>query len=72
MAKLKEIHKQFNHFDVKITTLKHDVGGRRLKGVSSANQWPPKYAGIRRYSVLITSKTYHIDEPAEEKGCFVE
>jgi nucleolar protein 14 len=32
-AKLNEIHEQFNQFDVKITKLKHDVGGRRVKDV---------------------------------------
>lgn len=32
-AKLREIQEKFNPFDVKVTKLKHDVGGRKLKGV---------------------------------------
>lgn len=32
-AKLQEIQQKFNPFDVKVTKLKHDVGGRKLKGV---------------------------------------
>lgn len=31
-ARLDEIHKKLNPFDVKVTKLKHDVGGRRVKG----------------------------------------
>ncbi|KAJ7639482.1 nucleolar protein 14 [Roridomyces roridus] len=33
-AKLEEIHKRLNPFDVKVTKLKHEVGGRKLKGVT--------------------------------------
>lgn len=32
-AKLDEIHRKLNPFDVKVTRLKHDVGGRKIKGV---------------------------------------
>jgi nucleolar protein 14 len=32
-ARLLQIHERLNPFDVKLTTLKHDVGGRKLKGV---------------------------------------
>ncbi|KAG5654235.1 hypothetical protein H0H81_005922 [Sphagnurus paluster] len=32
-AKLDEIHKKLNPFDTKVTKLKHDVGGRKIKGV---------------------------------------
>ncbi|KAF8214185.1 nucleolar protein 14 [Mycena galopus ATCC 62051] len=32
-AKLDEIHKKLNPFDTKVTKLKHEVGGRKLKGV---------------------------------------
>lgn len=31
--KLAEIHQKLNPFDTKVTKLKHDVGGRKLKGV---------------------------------------
>jgi len=33
-AKLEDIHRRLNPFDVKVTKLKHDVGGRRLKGIT--------------------------------------
>lgn len=33
-AKLQEIHRKLNPFDVKVTKLKHDVGGRKLRGIS--------------------------------------
>ncbi|KAJ3717017.1 hypothetical protein C8R42DRAFT_587652 [Lentinula raphanica] len=32
--KLEEIQGKLNSFDVKVTKLKHDVGGRKLKGVT--------------------------------------
>ena len=32
-AKLREIQQKMNPFDVQITKTKHDVGGRRIKGV---------------------------------------
>ncbi|KAK0444311.1 nucleolar protein 14 [Armillaria borealis] len=32
-SKLAEIHQKLNPFDTKVTKLKHDVGGRKLKGV---------------------------------------
>jgi nucleolar protein 14 len=31
--KLDEISKRLNPFDIKVTNLKHDVGGRKVKGV---------------------------------------
>lgn len=31
-AKLREIQQKLNPFDVKVTRLKHDVGGRNIKG----------------------------------------
>ncbi|TEB37087.1 Nop14-like protein [Coprinellus micaceus] len=33
-AKLEEIHRKLNPFDEKVTKLKHNVGGRKLKGVT--------------------------------------
>lgn len=33
-VKLQEIHDRLNPFDIKVTKLKHDVGGRKLKGVA--------------------------------------
>ena len=32
-AKLREIQQKMNPFDVKVTKLKHDVGGRKIAGV---------------------------------------
>lgn len=31
-AKIQEIHEKLNPFDLKVTKLKHDVGGRKIKG----------------------------------------
>ena len=47
VAKLNEIHDQFNQFDVKVTKLKHDVGGRKLKGVVG-KPTASKQAGIEQ------------------------
>jgi len=49
VARLNEIYEQFNQFDVKVTTLKHDVGGRRLKGVVG-KPTASKQAGIEQVS----------------------
>jgi nucleolar protein 14 len=44
-ARLREIQQKLNPFDVKVTKLKHDVGGRKLKGVSGKPA-QSKQAGI--------------------------
>ncbi|KAF8914317.1 nucleolar protein 14 [Gymnopilus junonius] len=46
-AKLQEIHQRLNPFDVKVTKLKHDVGGRRLKGITGKPS-QSKQAGIEQ------------------------
>ncbi|KIM46535.1 hypothetical protein M413DRAFT_441625 [Hebeloma cylindrosporum] len=46
-AKLEEIQKRLNPFDVKVTKLKHDVGGRRLKGITGKPA-QSKQAGIEQ------------------------
>ncbi|KAG6902471.1 hypothetical protein C0995_016333 [Termitomyces sp. Mi166 len=46
-AKLEEIHKRLNPFDTKVTKLKHDVGGRKVKGVSGKPA-QSKQAGIEQ------------------------
>ncbi|PPQ63128.1 hypothetical protein CVT24_005768 [Panaeolus cyanescens] len=46
-AKLQEIHQRLNPFDVKVTKLKHDVGGRRLKGITGKPA-QSKQAGIEQ------------------------
>ncbi|KAG2149303.1 nucleolar protein 14 [Suillus clintonianus] len=46
-AKLQEIHKKLNPFDVKVTKLKHDVGGRKIKG-SKGQPAQSKQAGIEQ------------------------
>lgn len=33
-AKLKEIHEKLNPFDVRVTKVKHDVGGRKIIGTT--------------------------------------
>ena len=45
--KLLEIQRKLNPFDVKVTKLKHDVGGRKLKGVSGRPQ-ESKQAGLEK------------------------
>ncbi|KAG1752449.1 nucleolar protein 14 [Suillus paluster] len=46
-AKLQEIHRKLNPFDVKVTKLKHDVGGRKIKG-SKGQPAQSKQAGIQQ------------------------
>ncbi|KAG6891316.1 hypothetical protein C0992_009197 [Termitomyces sp. T32_za158] len=46
-AKLDEINKRLNPFDTKVTKLKHDVGGRKVKGVSGKPA-QSKQAGIEQ------------------------
>ena len=48
-ARLREIQQKLNPFDVKFTKLKHDVGGRKLKGVSGKPA-QSKQAGIEAVS----------------------
>lgn len=49
--KLQEIQQRLNPFDVKVTKLKHDVGGRKLKGVQGKPQ-QSKMAGIEQASLV--------------------
>ncbi|KAJ6615604.1 nucleolar protein 14 [Mycena sp. CBHHK59/15] len=53
-AKLDEIHKKLNPFDVKVTKLKHEVGGRKLKGVTGKPS-QSKQAGVeqRKKTLLV-------------------
>lgn len=46
-AKLNEIHQKLNPFDTKVTKLKHDVGGRNLKGIAGKPA-QSKQAGIEQ------------------------
>lgn len=45
--RLKQIQEKLNPFEVKINRLKHDVGGRKLKGVTGKPQ-QSKQAGIEQ------------------------
>lgn len=51
--KLQAIHEKLNPFDVKVTKLKHDIPGRKLKGVTGRPQ-ESRQAGIEqvRYHIL--------------------
>lgn len=49
-AKLDEIQRKLNPFDLKVTKLKHDVGGRKLKGVTGKPA-QSKTAGIEQVSL---------------------
>jgi nucleolar protein 14 len=44
-ARLRDIQQKLNPFDVKVAKLKHDVGGRKLRGVSGKPA-QSKQAGI--------------------------
>ncbi|KAJ7055008.1 nucleolar protein 14 [Mycena amicta] len=59
-AKLDEIHRRLNPFDVKVTKLKHDVGGRKVKGVTG------KPAQSRQAGIEQRKKT--LLKEYEEKG----
>lgn len=52
-AKLNEIHQRLNPFDTKITKLKHDVGGRKLKGIVGKPA-QSKQAGIEQVRSRLT------------------
>ncbi|KAJ3568764.1 hypothetical protein NP233_g5503 [Leucocoprinus birnbaumii] len=47
VARLEEIHRRLNPFDVKITKTKHDVGGRKVKGMTGKPA-QSKQAGIEQ------------------------
>jgi nucleolar protein 14 len=46
-AKLQDIHQRLNPFDVKVTKLKHDIGGRKIKG-TKGQPAQSKQAGIQQ------------------------
>jgi nucleolar protein 14 len=48
--KLKAIHEKFNPFDIKVEKLKHDVGGRKVKGVMGKPSLS-KQAGLEQVSI---------------------
>lgn len=52
IAKLEEIHRRLNPFDIKVTKLKHEVGGRRLKGITGKPA-QSKQAGIEQVCILL-------------------
>jgi hypothetical protein len=49
-AKLEGIHRRLNPFDIKVTKLKHEVGGRKLKGVTGKPAHS-KQAGIEQVCI---------------------
>lgn len=56
-AKLDDIHKRLNPFDVKVTKLKHEVGGRKLKGVMGRPA-QSKQAGVEQVCLRFSSLTH--------------
>lgn len=46
-AKLRELQQKLNPFDVKVTRLKHDVGGRKIKG-TTGRPAQSKQAGLQQ------------------------
>jgi hypothetical protein len=64
-AKLDEIHKKLNPFDTKVTKLKHDVGGRKVKGVTGKPSQSKQTgleqvrgSGVDCFSVLANTTTF--------------
>jgi len=55
-AKLQEIHQKLNPFDVKVTRLKHDVGGRKIRG-TKGQPAQSKQAGIQQVRHHIRGRT---------------
>ena len=47
VEKLREIHEKFNPFDVKVQKVKHDVVGRKMKGIMGKPS-ASKQAGIEQ------------------------
>lgn len=56
--KLQEIQRKLNPFDVKVTRLKHDVGGRKLKGVSGKPQ-ESSQAGLEKVRIVSNVSEKH-------------
>ena len=52
--KLQQIQRSLNPFDVKTTKLKHDAGGRKIKGQQGRPQLS-KQAGIENVRIHLTS-----------------
>jgi hypothetical protein len=50
-AKLQEIHDRLNPFDVKVTKLKHDAGGRKIRG-ATGRPAQSKQAGIEQVLIV--------------------
>ena len=59
-TKLKEIQQKMNPFDVKVTKLKHDVGGRKIAGVMGRPA-QSKQAGIEQVcNIVIYTHKFHV------------
>lgn len=56
-AQLRHIQEKMNPFDMKVTKLKHDVGGRRIAG-TMGRPAQSKQAGIERVRVYQVHLTY--------------
>jgi nucleolar protein 14 len=68
-VQLDGIQRRLNPFDVKVTKLKHDVGGRKLKGITGKPA-KSKQAGVERVCRDYDSR-YQVDDsycliPAQE------
>ena len=69
-AKLQEIHQKLNPFDVKVTKLKHDVGGRKLKGVTGKPA-QSRQAGIEQVrGEILPRRSRHTDDDCSGRKLF--
>lgn len=79
-AKLQEIHQKLNPFDVKVTKLKHDIGGRKIKG-TKGQPAHSKQAGIQQVrashtrtinqcpTLLTTAREDSVEGVPRERSC---
>lgn len=58
-TKLKEIHQKLNPFDIKVTKLKHDVGGRKVIG-TVGRPAQSKQAGMEQVRIHSSACTRHL------------
>ena len=71
-VKLKEIHQKMNPFDIKVTKVKHDVGGRKIIG-TVGRPAQSKQAGmeqVRKCSRSAQAKVNSFVPLLEEENAF--
>ena len=67
-AKLREIQQRLNPFDVKVTRLKHDIGGRRIRG-TMGRPAQSKQAGMQQVETPLLSSCDVLMTCREKSHC---